>query len=250
MLTVAQRQDLAGALLGDASSMDIDFGKPIAPGYETYATSGWGQARSGGVEHPGIDFRAPVGTPVTAVQAGTVINTGYDEKGGGNWIGIEHAKGWVSRYFHLSHIGVKKGQMVLKGQVIGKSGASGIRASAAHLHFDLKIPPELVPAIEREVGRPRTGPLPLRDGRAAVPAEPWIPVDRYQKDVVTDARANRIPLYHERRRLPAPTIDGVRPVTVMVAGIAASAVFLSGAMLYRSLVGGRPGKKRPRRTSS
>lgn len=183
------------------SYMDIDFGRPFPIGYEVYATSGWEDGR----DHPGLDIRAKVGTPVLAVQSGTVVSVAYDDKhSGGKWIAIDHDQGWRSRYFHLSEQLVSKGQRVSKGQLIGKSGETG-SIGKPHLHLDLKVLPAMLPFVEMDVGRVKTGYFSERDGRIGVPAEPWIPVDRYSEKIQVAAQKWDIPLY------PARVADRIGP---------------------------------------
>ena len=175
-------------------SMDIDFGRPL-PG-TIKVSSGWEDGR----KHPGIDLPTPVGTPTLAMQDGVVITA--DAEGGGDagkWIAIQHAHGWVSRYMHHSKLLVKKGQVVRKGQQIGLSGNTGL-SEGPHLHVDLKLAPEWIPLVVREVGQwgPR-GFTAEMNGRLGVPAESWVPVDDYRQDVIDRARKNRIPLYAERK---------------------------------------------------
>ncbi|MFB5652905.1 peptidoglycan DD-metalloendopeptidase family protein, partial [Leptospira wolffii] len=70
------------------------------------------------------------------VAAGTVINTGYQKGGAGNYVIIDHGRGVVTKYFHLTSTNVSAGERVEKGQVIGLSGNTG-RSTAPHLHFEL-----------------------------------------------------------------------------------------------------------------
>ncbi len=85
--------------------------------------------------HHGTDFGARRGTPLLAVNAGTVIFSG--RMGGyGNVIKIKHAGGYVSLYAHQSRRRVKRGDHVKKGQVIGYVGSTG-RSTGPHLHFGL-----------------------------------------------------------------------------------------------------------------
>lgn len=86
--------------------------------------------------HRGVDYAAPTGTPVQAAGAGRVQFRGV--KGGfGNLIEIAHAGGVVTRYGHLSSFaaGLKTGQRVEQGQLIGKVGMTGL-ATGPHLHFE------------------------------------------------------------------------------------------------------------------
>ncbi len=83
--------------------------------------------------HAGVDFRAPLGTPVRAVEDGTVVladNLYFI----GNGVVLDHGNGVVSVYAHFSKTKVKPGDKVKRGQVIGLAGASG-RASGPHLHM-------------------------------------------------------------------------------------------------------------------
>jgi murein DD-endopeptidase MepM/ murein hydrolase activator NlpD len=86
--------------------------------------------------HSGMDFRAPVGTPARASAAGTVVKAGWNG-GYGRMIEIEHSSGFTTRYAHLSKIGVKEGQVVGGGEVIGKVGSSG-RSTGPHLHYEIR----------------------------------------------------------------------------------------------------------------
>lgn len=185
-----------------ATNMDIDFGRPFPAGFEVYATSGWEDNR----DHPGLDIRAKVGTPVIAIAAGKVVSVAYDDKhSGGKWIAIDHDRGWRSRYFHLNEQLVRVGQMVQKGQLIGKSGETG-SIGKPHLHLDLKVLPAMVPFVEMDVGRVKTGYFSERDGRVGVPAEPWVPVDRYSEKIQAAALKFDIPLYPARiaKRINTP----------------------------------------------
>ena len=85
--------------------------------------------------HAGTDFRAAIGTPIAAPFAGTVILTG-DHYYAGKSVYVDSGNGVLSVFFHLSEIGVKEGQRVNQGQIIGKSGATG-RITGPHLHYGL-----------------------------------------------------------------------------------------------------------------
>lgn len=87
--------------------------------------------------HNGVDFRAPVGTPILAPFAGTVVLVG-DHYYSGKSVYIDSGNGVISMLFHMSEIGVKQGQRVEKGQVVGKSGATG-RVTGPHLHYSLSL---------------------------------------------------------------------------------------------------------------
>jgi len=75
----------------------------------------------------------PTGMPVRAPSGGVVADIG-DYFFNGNTIFIEHGQGLISSYMHLSHINVRIGQRVGKGEVIGAVGATG-RSTGPHLHW-------------------------------------------------------------------------------------------------------------------
>lgn len=85
--------------------------------------------------HLGVDYAAPVGTPVHAIGDGRIIKTGYT-RGNGNWIKIQHNSVYATAYLHLSHYGkgIKTGAYVKQGQVIGYVGSTGL-SSGPHLDF-------------------------------------------------------------------------------------------------------------------
>lgn len=85
--------------------------------------------------HQGIDINCRMGTPVAAAKVGTVTSAGWSG-GYGYCVVIRHDGGTSTLYAHLSVIGVKKGQTVRQGEVIGKSGQTGT-ATCPHLHFGL-----------------------------------------------------------------------------------------------------------------
>lgn len=87
--------------------------------------------------HNGVDFSAPIGTPVRTIGDGLVTFSGYN-KSGGYMVQIAHDSRYTTEYMHLSSIAsqVKKGSKVSRGSVIGAVGNTGL-SSGPHLHFGL-----------------------------------------------------------------------------------------------------------------
>ena len=86
--------------------------------------------------HKGIDFKAPLGTPVYATSDGEVIKAEFHKNGYGNHIVIRHDDHFQTTYSQLSEMKVEVGQKVTKGMVIGLVGSSGL-STAPHLHYEV-----------------------------------------------------------------------------------------------------------------
>lgn len=88
--------------------------------------------------HEGIDYAAPIGTPVSAIGDGVVTKSQYSG-GYGNLVIIKHPNGYESYYGHLSKYGkgIKKGVRVKQGQIIGYVGSTGL-STGPHLDFRIK----------------------------------------------------------------------------------------------------------------
>jgi murein DD-endopeptidase MepM/ murein hydrolase activator NlpD len=86
--------------------------------------------------HQGLDFAVPSGTPIAALNTGTVLlaRAMYFE---GNCVVLDHGQGLLTLYLHLSEFKVKEGDQVERGQVIGLSGGTG-RATGPHLHIAVR----------------------------------------------------------------------------------------------------------------
>jgi murein DD-endopeptidase MepM/ murein hydrolase activator NlpD len=92
--------------------------------------------------HTGLDFRAATGDPVRATANGRVASSGW-AGGYGRMVEIDHGNGLSTRYGHLSEIGVKVGDTIKIGQVIGAVGSTG-RSTGPHLHYETRIDGEAV----------------------------------------------------------------------------------------------------------
>ena len=96
-------------------------------------TSGFGMRW--GSMHNGVDIANTPGTPIRAVAAGTVIDSG-PAQGFGNWIRIRHEDGSISVYGHMQTLNVAVGEVVQPGQLIAGMGSEGF-STGSHLHFEI-----------------------------------------------------------------------------------------------------------------
>ena len=87
--------------------------------------------------HAGIDYAAPTGTPVVAVNSGRVALVG-EFFFPGRLVVLDHGLGLYTLYFHLESVGVVEGALVERGHPIGTVGATG-RATGPHLHFGAQV---------------------------------------------------------------------------------------------------------------
>lgn len=83
--------------------------------------------------HKGVDIAVPSGTKILACKEGKVVTAAYSSSAG-NYVAVYHGGGIYSYYMHCSQLTVTAGQRVKKGQVIAKSGSTGI-STGPHLHF-------------------------------------------------------------------------------------------------------------------
>lgn len=112
----------------------------IIPSEGVYSEDSFGMRRHPVLKimrfHYGLDITTGIGTPVRSTGNGTVVFTGT--RGGyGRAIEINHGFGYRSFYAHLSRINVEVGQKVSRGDIIGKTGNSGL-SSGPHLHYEVR----------------------------------------------------------------------------------------------------------------
>lgn len=131
------------------SILDVEYFKnrfrPIYPTGSQNFTSYFGLrqfvgANAGGVygkNHKGLDIGGYRGEPVLAIADGSVIRTGYDRAGFGNYVVVDHGDGWRSIYGHLLKVTAQKGDDVFRGDIVGKLGTSG-RSSGYHVHLQIE----------------------------------------------------------------------------------------------------------------
>ena len=90
--------------------------------------------------HNGLDLSAPLGTPIYAVEGGRVSSVWLNHPTNGNAVKISHPNGMSTAYLHMVEAPmVVMGQVVAKGQQIGRVGMTG-RATGPHLHFIVYLP--------------------------------------------------------------------------------------------------------------
>ncbi len=87
--------------------------------------------------HRGLDFAAPIGTPIFASASGKVVVAERHPEYG-NMIDIDHGRGVMSRYAHTSKMLVKVGAVVKRGDQIAEVGTTG-RSTGPHLHFEVTV---------------------------------------------------------------------------------------------------------------
>ena len=113
--------------------------KPLATGVLTsghgYRINPTGQREPR--RHKGVDYAAPVGTPVFAAGNG-IVDVRFRSPSYGNYVRILHSDGFSTAYAHLKSFasGLSEGERVERGQVIGYGGSTG-RSTGPHLHFEL-----------------------------------------------------------------------------------------------------------------
>ncbi|HWA33683.1 MAG TPA: M23 family metallopeptidase [Cyclobacteriaceae bacterium] len=88
--------------------------------------------------HSGMDFAAPIGTPIYASADGVVDNVDVSFTGYGKKVEINHGFGYRTRYAHMHAFAVKNGQHVKRGELIGFVGDTGL-STAPHLHYEVFI---------------------------------------------------------------------------------------------------------------
>ncbi len=103
--------------------------------------------------HTGVDWAAPIGTPIFAAGNGVVIKAGWTS-GYGRRVEIKHINGYETTYNHMSAFGrgITKGVHVRQGQVVGYIGMSGL-ATGPHLHYEVIVNGHFVNPLRVKIGR-------------------------------------------------------------------------------------------------
>ena len=145
--SAAQVQQLEQRVQGMQRQWESDLGRldrvpaalPLLPDQDFQVTSGFGFRLDPFNHlpsmHEGIDFVAPVGTPVRVTAQGVVIRS---EHAGayGEYVDVQHEDGFVTRYAHLSARQVREGESLRRGDIVGLLGNTG-RSSGPHLHYEV-----------------------------------------------------------------------------------------------------------------
>ncbi len=134
--------------------------------FDPVITSGFSRARMHPILHEvrahlGVDYRAPIGSPVVAVADGVVVFAGTSG-GSGRMVHLRHSNGYETEYLHLSVIGVRRGQRVTQGDVIGKVGMTGL-ATGPHLDYRVKRNGQFLNPVTAHRAMPPADPIPADD---------------------------------------------------------------------------------------
>lgn len=106
--------------------------------YSNYVvTSKFGELRSGGKRHKGVDLVGQGSKHIYPINNGTVIHGGYDPGGYGNYVVVKHDDSYWSLYAHMSKMYVKIGQSVSKTTILGVEGSTGY-STGSHLHLEVR----------------------------------------------------------------------------------------------------------------
>lgn len=115
--------------------------RALSPVHDARVTSTFGKRQDplgkGKAFHGGIDFAAPLGSPILAAASGTVIQANFQHDYG-NVVKVDHGNGHITVYAHSQRLLVKSGQRVNSGQKIALLGSTG-RSTGPHLHFEVRV---------------------------------------------------------------------------------------------------------------
>lgn len=93
--------------------------------------------------HKGIDIAVSYGTPIVATANGKVSKIDFDNNSYGNFLEIRHNYGFITLYGHMSRVIATKGQDIVRGQVIGLVGSTGV-STGPHVHYEVRIGTQVV----------------------------------------------------------------------------------------------------------
>ena len=124
---------------------ELEIPNPVhgSSGFQS-VSSGYGDARSGGKTHQGIDIPVDCGTPLLAPANGKVVQAGFVNDACGGRIKIDHGS-YYTRYCHLQRIDVEVNEQIFQGEKIGEVGGeegtegAGTSTSGCHLHMEVSL---------------------------------------------------------------------------------------------------------------
>lgn len=129
-----------GVVPGDA----LSFGQNIEIDVKTATTITYPVPQAIGVSqgyfafHPGVDIRAPIGSPIYPIEQGKVSYVGSQRGGYGRHVIVEHENGKTSLYAHMNKIDVYEGDTVDTNTKLGGIGMTGY-TTGPHLHLEVRI---------------------------------------------------------------------------------------------------------------
>lgn len=164
--------------------MTVEFAAPVegarvSSDYGPRASFRTANGARASSNHDGVDFAAAAGTPVRVVAGGTVVRAGVNG-GYGNFVEVRHPDGTVTGYGHLQGFNVKEGDVLARGQTLGRVGSTG-NSSGPHLHLRARRDGESIDPATLFSGAPRAA----REGVAAAAG----PAGPTRADMIRRARA-------------------------------------------------------------
>jgi len=128
--------DAKADVLAKAAALKAAAPKIVLPTTGYHLTARFNQAGGRWAHnHTGLDFAAPMGTPVRSVMAGEVIHADF-EGAYGRQVKVRHADGTVTSYSHMSEFDVSVGDSVEAGTMVGRIGMTG-NTTGPHVHFEV-----------------------------------------------------------------------------------------------------------------
>lgn len=113
---------------------------PVEGEHRVSSPFGWRRSPFTGQRefHSGIDFAGLRGTPIVAAGDGVVART-VNDPALGRAVTIDHGQGFETVYGHMDRLSVQLGEVVTRGQEIGKMGSTGQRSTGPHLHYSVRV---------------------------------------------------------------------------------------------------------------
>jgi murein DD-endopeptidase MepM/ murein hydrolase activator NlpD len=140
-VSVEQRADYMSVIEAELRAQQVrqallPASKPVSDGF-IGSGFGWRSDPFSGEmsHHSGIDFAAPIGTPIHAAAGGVVVVAEHHPVWG-NLVEVDHGNSLLSRYAHASRLSVAAGDIVKRGQKLAEVGSTG-RSTGSHLHFEV-----------------------------------------------------------------------------------------------------------------